>query len=412
MPSGLSSTRFTKGDCVVTTNDNQRDGLDQSTIAIRSGRVHDPRALAPTLSTSTTWVSDSLDAARAAAVVPRSDRFYARYANPTVGDFEDAVAALEGAESALAFGSGMGAVATVVLGLCSSGDHIVAQRQTYGGTMLLLQGVCPRFGIEVTFVDGTAPGAFAAAIRPGRTMLVIAETPANPQLDIVDLSELGALRGPITVVDSSLATPALQRPLDHGVSLVLHSATKGIGGHNDATLGVIAGERELIESLWTYSVLHGAVASPFDAMNGLRGIRTLAVRIQRQCATAMTIARFLEKHPAVAKVSYPGLESHPQHELASRQMSAFGTVVAVDLADGIEGARRFVEGVRIAQMATSLGGPETLVTAPALTTHAGLTVDELRDSGITPGSVRISVGLEHADDLIADVARALGASSQ
>jgi cystathionine beta-lyase/cystathionine gamma-synthase len=396
----------------VTTNDDQRDGLDQSTIAIRSGRVHDPRALAPTLSTSTTWVNDSLDSARRGATVPRSDRFYARLANPTVGDFEDAVAALEGAESALAFGSGMGAMATVILGLCSSGDHIVAQRQVYSHTVLFLQGVCPRFGIEVTFVDGTAPGAFSAAIRPGRTMLVIAETPANPQLDIVDLSELGALRGPITVVDSTFATPILQRPLDHGVSLVLHSATKGIGGHNDATLGVIAGERDLIQSLWAYSVLHGAVASPFDAMNGLRGIRTLAVRTERQCASAMTIARFLEKHPAVAKVSYPGLESHPQHELACRQMSAFGTVVAVDLVDGLDGARRFAEGVRIAQMATSLGGPETLVTAPALTTHAGLTAEELRDSGITPGSVRISVGLEHADDLIADFARALGASAQ
>jgi cystathionine beta-lyase/cystathionine gamma-synthase len=263
-------------------------------------------------------------------------------------------------------------------------------------------------GIEVTFVDGTAPGAFAAAVRPGRTMLVIAETPANPQLDIVDLSELGALRGPLTVVDSTLATPMFQRPLEYGVSLVVHSATKGIAGHNDATLGVIAGERELVDSLWAYSVLHGAVASPFDAMNGLRGIRTLAIRVARQCASALTIARFLEAHGAVAKVSYPGLESHPQHDLACRQMSGFGTVVAVDLADGLDGARRFVEGLRLAQMATSLGGPETLVTAPALTTHAGLTAEELADAGITAGSVRISVGLEHPDDLIVDLARALG----
>jgi cystathionine beta-lyase/cystathionine gamma-synthase len=393
---------------VTAKNSPDAGGLDRSTIAIRAGRVHDPRALAPTLSTSTTWVSESLDMARQAAVVPRSDRFYARYANPTVGDFENAVAALEGAESALAFASGMGAIATVILGLCSAGDHIVAQRQTYSGTMLFLQGVCPRMGIEVTFVDGTAPGAFAAAVRPGRTMLVIAETPANPQLDIVDLSELGALRGPLTVVDSTLATPMLQRPLEYGVSLVVHSATKGIAGHNDATLGVIAGERELVDSLWAYSVLHGAVASPFDAMNGLRGIRTLAIRVARQCASALTIARFLEAHGAVAKVSYPGLESHPQHDLACRQMSGFGTVVAVDLADGLDGARRFVEGLRLAQMATSLGGPETLVTAPALTTHAGLTAEELADAGITAGSVRISVGLEHPDDLIVDLARALG----
>jgi cystathionine beta-lyase/cystathionine gamma-synthase len=363
--------------------------------------------LAPTLWPSTTWVNESLDDARRGATRPRSDRFYARYANPSVRSFEDAVAALEGAESALAFGSGMGAIASTVLGLCSKGDHIVAQRQIYSGTQLFLQGVCPRFGIDVTFVDGTEPGAFAAAVRPGKTMLVVAETPANPQLAIVDLEALGKIRGPITMVDSTFATPMLQQPLTHGISLVMHSATKGIAGHNDATLGVIAGESDLIDAIWGYSVLHGSVASPFDATNALRGIRTLAVRVERQCESALTLARHLEKHPAVAKVSYPGLESHAQHELALRQMTAFGTVVAIDLVDGLDGARRFVEGVRVAQMATSLGGPETLVTAPALTTHAGLTPEEMAAVDITPGSVRISVGLEHVDDLVTDFDAAL-----
>ncbi|MGD9796035.1 MAG: PLP-dependent aspartate aminotransferase family protein, partial [Acidimicrobiia bacterium] len=342
--------------------------LHQDSIAIRSGRGSDPRSLAPTLWSSTTWVNESLDDARRGATRARSDRFYSRLANPSVRGFEDAVAALEGAETALAFGSGMGAIASTILGLCSNGDHIVAQRQLYSHTQLFLQGVCPRFGIDVTFVDGTEPGAFAAAVRPGKTMLVIAETPANPQLALIDLEALGQIRGPLTVVDSTFATPMLQQPLTHGISLVVHSATKGIAGHNDATLGVIAGERDLIEAIWGYSVLHGSVASPFDATNALRGIRTLAVRVERQCQSALTLARHLEKHPAVAKVSYPGLESHAQHELALRQMTAFGTVLTIDLADGLDGARRFVEGVQIAQMATSLGGPETLVTAPALTT--------------------------------------------
>jgi cystathionine beta-lyase/cystathionine gamma-synthase len=321
--------------------------------------------------------------------------------------FEEAVADLEGAEAALAFGSGMGAIASVVLGLCSAGDHVVAQRQIYSGTLLFLQGVCPRLGIEVTFVDGTAPGAFAAAVRPGKTMLVIAETPANPQLAIIDLDELGALRGPITMVDSTFATPMLQRPLEHGVLLSMHSATKGIAGHNDATLGVVSGERDLIDSIWGYSVLHGSVASPFDAMNGLRGIRTLPVRLERQCRSALALAQFLESHSAVERVCYPGLESHPQHALAARQMSAFGSMVMIDLAGGLEAARHFVERVQVAQMATSLGGPETLVTAPALTTHAGLTPSELDEAGISAGSVRISVGLEAEADLEADFSQAL-----
>lgn len=375
--------------------------MHPDTAAIRAGRPDG--ALAPTLCPSTTWVNQTLADARRGATRPRSERFYSRYANPTVTAFEQAIAELEGAESALAFGSGSGAVAATILALCSSGDHVVAQHQLYSGTQLFLAGVCPRLGIDVTFVDGTEPGAFAAAVRPGKTMLVWAETPANPQLDIIDLSELGALRGPITVVDSTFATPVLQRPLEYGVHLVMHSATKGIAGHNDATLGVIAGEGDLVQAIWSYAVLHGAVASPFDAMNGLRGLRTLPVRIRRQCETALTLAAELEAHPSVAGVRYPGLVSHPQHSLAGKQMAGFGSIVTVDLAGGLDGAQRLCEGVQIAQLATSLGGPETLVTCPALTTHAGLTADEMALARITPGMVRISVGLEHPDDLVADL---------
>jgi len=373
------------------------------TRVVRSGRKHNGGALAPVLWASSTFVTSTVEEGRRMATVTDSTQFYSRYGNPTVAGFEDAIAELEGAEAARAFASGMGAISAVVLGLCSSGDHIVAQRQLYAGTQLLLQGACARFGIDVTFVDGTEPGAFEAAVIPGKTMLVFAETPANPQLDVIDLAALGAIKGPMTVVDSTFATPLGQQPLGHGVDLVIHSATKAIAGHNDATLGVVAGSRELLDWLWGFAVLQGANASPFDALNGLRGLRTLAVRLARQSETAEALARVMEAHPACAQVRHPGLESHPQHELAASQMSSMGGLVTIELGGGLEAGRAFVEQTELCQLATSLGGPETLVTHPASTTHVGLSPDEMSETGITEGTVRMSVGLEHLDDLTADV---------
>lgn len=379
------------------------------TTAVAAGRTGDDTALAPVLWTSTAFTTASVEESRRMATQqPGEDRFYVRYGNPTVSAFEDAVAALEGAEAARAYGSGMGAICGVVLGMCSSGDHVVTQRQLYGGTRHLFEALCPRMGIEVTYVDGTRPGAFADAVRPGRTVLVYAETPANPRMDIVDLDELGAIVGPFTAVDSTFATPVVQRPIEHGVDLVVHSATKGIGGHNDATLGVVAGSAELIAGLWGFAVLQGAVASPFDAMNGLRGIRTLPLRVNRQSATAQQLAEALEGHPAVSEVRYPGLDSHPQRDLAKRQMDLPGGVLCFELAGGAEAGQRFVQSVRLARMAPTLGGPETLVTHPATTTHAMFTEEEQAREGITGGTVRISAGLEHPDDVVADVLQALG----
>ena len=385
--------------------------LHPETKAIRAGRGDNDTALAPILWATTTFVTPTVAEGRKMATGFGSARFYSRYGNPTVGGFEDAIAQLEGAETARAFASGMGAISAVILGLCSTGDHIVAQRQLYAGTQLLLQTACPRFGIDVTFVDATEPGAFAAAVIPGRTTLVFAETPANPRLDLVDLDELGAIAGPMTVVDSTFATPLIQRPLDHGVDLVIHSATKAIAGHNDATLGVVAGAAELVDWLYSFAVLQGANASPFDALNGLRGLRTLGVRLERQSTTAGVLARFLEAHPATAEVRWPGLESHPQYELAQRQMRLPGGLLTFDLAGGLDAGVAFVEGLEIAQLATSLGGPETLVTHPASTTHVNLTPEELAANGISPGTVRVSTGLEHADDLVADFAQALERSA-
>jgi cystathionine beta-lyase/cystathionine gamma-synthase len=309
----------------------------------------------------------------------------------------------------LAFGSGMGAIASTVLALCSAGDHVVAQRQLYAGTAAFLQGPCARLGIEVTFVDGTEPGAFAAAVRPGRTMLVISETPSNPRLDLVDLDELGAISGPFTLVDSTFATPIGQQPVRHGIDLALHSATKGICGHNDATLGVISGQRDLLDAIWAYAVLHGASASPYDALNGLRGLRTLAVRQRHQAAVAQRVAQTLAGHPGVSAVFYPGLPDHPQHELATRQLSCLPTVLAADLTGGVDAARAMLDALRVARSATSLGGPETLVCHSGTSTHVGLSPDEQAAIGITPGLVRISIGLEDPDEIVADLERAIPA---
>ena len=376
------------------------------TNAITSGRDQS-RSLSPAVWASTVWETDSLEDAKKRATGLRSGAFYSRFANPTVTQFEDAISQLEGAESALAFGSGMGAVASVILSLCGNGSHIVAQNNLYGATLSFLQGPCARFGIETTFVDPTVPGSFAAAVIPGKTMLVIAETPSNPRLAITNLSELGAIRGPFTIVDSTLATPMGQRPLDFGVDIVLHSATKGIGGHNDALLGVVAGEKDLIDSVWNYAVMHGAVASPYDAANGLRGIRTLGVRTERQNQSALILARSLEGHSKVLSVSHPFLESHPQHSLARDQMRHGGTVIAVELSGGQSACQSLVAQLQLVRIATSFGGPETLVCHPASSTHVGLSPEALATMGVTDGLLRFSIGLEDADDLVDDIHRAL-----
>jgi cystathionine beta-lyase/cystathionine gamma-synthase len=376
------------------------------TTAITAGRDASG-ALSPTIWTSTTWQSNGLDETSKAATSIHKTGNYARYSNPSVRDFERAVAELEGAEDALAFGSGMGAITSIILALCSTGDHIVAQSQLYGGTVAFLNGPCKRLGIDVTFVDGSKPGAFAAAVKPGKTMLVLAESPSNPQMGVVDFSDLASIKGPYTVVDSTLATPLGQSPLAHGVSLVMHSATKGIAGHNDATLGVVAGEKDLIDAIWTYAVLHGATASPYDAVNGLRGIRTLGVRLAHQCNSAMELATRLSTHKAISAVHYPGLSTHPQHALAAKQMRQFGSLLSFEVVGGKDAARKVVDGLKLVRPAVSLGGPETLICHPASSTHVGVSPEDQLTAGITQGLLRVSVGLESATDVIADFQQVL-----
>jgi cystathionine beta-lyase/cystathionine gamma-synthase len=383
-------------------------GRDQQpeTRAVTAGR-DETGSLAPALWASSTWDTNDVDGTNAAAKKLHTAGFYSRYANPTVQSFEQAIAELEGTEAALAFGSGMGAIASTIFALCSTGDHIVAQRNCYGGTLAFLDGPCKRMGIDVTYVDGRNASEFAAAVKPGKTMLVMAETPTNPHLDIVDLAALGAIKGPYTMVDSTLATPLAQQPCTHGVSLTMHSATKGIAGHNDATLGVIAGERDLINTIWAYAVLHGATASPFDALNGVRGIRSLGARLRQQSETAQQLAEWLSAHPAIKRVNYPGLTSHPQHELARRQMRSFGSLMSIELCGTVDDARRLSQRLGLVRSAVTLGGPDTLISHSASSTHISVDPAVKAATGISDTLMRVSVGLEAFEDLRSDFAAAL-----
>jgi len=376
------------------------------TTAVTAGR-DESGALAPALWASSTWDTTDLDGTHAGATTVHGAGFYSRYANPTVQSFEQAIAKLEGTEAALAFGSGMGAITATIFALCSTGDHIVAQRNCYAGTLGFLDGPCKRMGIDVTYVDGRNAGEFAAAVRPGKTILVMAETPSNPHLDIVDLDALGAIKGPFTMVDSTMATPLAQQPCQHGVSITMHSATKGIAGHNDATLGVIAAEKELIDTIWGYSVLHGATASPFDALNGLRGVRTLGVRLRQQSETAQQLAEWLSTHPAIKRVNYPGLATHPQHALAKRQMRWFGSIMSIELCGDINDVRQLTQRLQLVRNAVTLGGPDTLISHSATSTHLSVDPAVKAATGISESLLRVSVGLEAFEDLRSDFAAAL-----
>ena len=377
------------------------------TKAITAGR-DESGSLAPALWASSTWDTTDVDGTNAGAKSVHATGFYSRYGNPTVQSFEHAIADLEGTEAALAFGSGMGAIASTIFALCSTGDHIVAQRNCYGGTLAFLDGPCKRMGIDVTYVDGRNANEFAAAVKPGKTMLVMAETPTNPHLDIVDLAAFGAIKGPYTMVDSTLATPLGQQPCAYGVSLTMHSATKGIAGHNDATLGVVAGEEDLINTIWSYAVLHGATASPFDALNGVRGIRSLGARLRQQSETAQRLAEWFTAHPAIKRVNYPGLTSHPQHELAKRQMRWFGSLMSIELCGGVDDARRLSQRLQLVRSAVTLGGPDTLISHSASSTHISVDPAVKAATGISDTLMRISVGLEAFDDVRDDFAVALG----
>ena len=359
----------------------------------------------PIYQTSTFQVTDSEQQLRAT----HTDMFYTRYGNPTHTAVESAIAELEGADAALLFASGMGAITTSIMALVKSGDHIVAQRDIYGGVTKFLYTWLPKFGVETTFVDTTDYDQHARAIRPN-TKLLYLESPTNPTLRVVDLRKPTALAREhqiITMIDSTFATPINQRPTEFGVDLVLHSGTKYLAGHTDLICGVAAGRRDLIDKIKETRTTLGGTMDPHAAFLLLRGIKTLAVRIERQNESSLRVAEFLVQHPKVRSVNYPFLEGHPQRSLAMEQMKGGGGVLSFEVDGTGEDAKRMSEALHLFTLAPSLGGVESLVSIPVLTSHAMISAEHRQKMGVTEQLIRLSVGIENVNDLITDLEQAL-----
>lgn len=335
---------------------------------------------------------------------------YTRYANPTVRELEERLAALEGAEAALALASGMAAMTSAVLSLVEAGDEVLGSASLYGGTARLLATTLPRFGVRSRAVP-LAELARVHRLAGERSRVLIVESPTNPTLEIVDLARVSAAaheRGLVVIVDNTFATPCLQRPLALGADLVMHSLTKGLAGHSDLIGGALAGSRSRIDAARAMMKVLGGCMDPHAAFLALRGLKTLHLRAERQSRNALALAERLVGHPALRRVVYPGLASHPGHELAARQMSAFGGIVTLALEGGLPAAERFYDRLSLITRAASLGGVESLASLPVFTSHYGLSAEQLSEAGVDPGMVRISLGVEDAADLLADVERALG----
>lgn len=391
--------------------DKEKDGWRQQTRLIHEGDAENPsRAVASPIYQTATYRFSDPESIAAAMESEEHPQFYGRYASPNTRQVEATVAALEKAERGLAVASGMAAVSLVLLTFLRAGDHIVAQEKLYPTTSKLIRHQLPALGISHTTVDQADSAAFAAAMQPN-TRLVYMETPSNPTLTLTDLeavAQMAQQHGALTVADNTFATPFNQLPLTWGVDLVIHSATKYLGGHSDLVAGVVAGKDGHISALWQMHVMLGAVLHPQEAWLLQRGLQTFALRMACHNENALTVARFLREHPAVRAVHYPGLPEHPQHDLAQRQMTGgFGGMVTFDLVGGREAGYRLLKAVRLIHLAVSLGGTHTLITHPASTVSAVQSAGEQATSGIRPGLVRLSVGLEDVDDIIDDLAQAL-----
>ena len=361
----------------------------------------------PIYQSSTFEVTDNDEQQRVTA----TDRYYTRWGNPTNTVAERAVAALEGMEAALTFASGMGAITTTILALLKAGDHIVAQRDIYGGVTKFFSQWLPRLGIETTFVDTNDYDQHARAICPN-TRLLYVESPTNPTLRVVDFKKTAALARQhklISMIDSTFGTPINQHPAEFGIDLVMHSGTKYLSGHADLTCGVICGRLQLMEQIWETRTTLGNCMDPHASWLLIRGLKTLAVRVARQNENAQRVAEFLEQHAKVRRVHYPFLKSHPQHDIAHEQMRGGGGMVTFEVEGTGEDARRASEAMHLFTLATSLGGVESLVSIPVLTSHAMISAEQRQKMGVTEQMVRLSVGIESVEDQIEDLERALEA---
>jgi cystathionine beta-lyase/cystathionine gamma-synthase len=381
-----------------------------ATLAIHAGDAKPGRngPVAPAIERSSNFVFANTAEMKRWAEGKSKAYIYTRYGNPTLAIAEAKLAALEGAEAAIVTASGMAAISSTLLAVLQSGDELIATRQVYGGSYRLLRDLLPSFGIRVRFVEPDLDGVDHLVNE--RTRALYIETPTNPTLRVVDLRKAAALgrrHDIVTLVDNTFATPVLQKPIGLGFDLVVHSATKYLGGHSDLIAGVAVGSEKWIARVRERVIYLGGSMDPGAAYLLIRGLKTLEVRVKRQCATALAVARFLEGHPKVAQVHYPGLASHPSHRLARRQMSGFGGMLAFDLKGGLAAARRFCDRTRIFLLAASLGGVESLIVLPQYTSHYNMSAQELAAAGVAPGTMRVSVGLEDPADLIADLKQAL-----
>ncbi len=391
-----------------------RQAQHEETRAIRTQTERSPqREHATSIFMTSSFMFDDAEHARALFAKEQSGNIYSRYSNPSVDEFVLKMCQLEGAEDGIAVASGMAAVYTGLAGLIKSGDHILASRSVFGSTHQILTQLLPRFGVTHSYAPIESPEAWEPLFQPN-TRLCYIETPSNPGLDLIDIEWLAGLcktRGVLLYVDNIFATPILQKPILFGADLVMHSATKYIDGQGRGIGGVILGRAEVIEPIRFFARHTGPSLSPFNAWMFSKSLETLAVRMERHGKNALALAEFLETHPEVAFVKYPYLPSHPQYDLARRQMKGGGGVVTFGVRGGIEQGRRFLDALEMSSLSANLGDTRTIATHPASTTHSSLSEEDRLAVGILPGLVRISVGLEHIDDIVADIDHALKRSA-
>ncbi len=390
---------------------NKRSKLGPQTIAIHGGEPNRCGVNGPIVTEiirSSTFTFSSTEEMKLWAEGKNKAYIYTRYGNPTLTVAQKKIAALEGAEAAIVTSSGMAAISSALLAALKAGDEVISTAQLYGGSYRLMRDVFPNMGIIVRQV-GTDLAGIEALVTP-RTKVLYVETPTNPTLRLVDIHKAVAFAKKhklISIIDNTFATPVLQNPIALGYDMVVHSATKALAGHSDIIAGAAVGNAEWMERVRQMIIYLGGSMDPGAAYLLIRGMKTLGVRVQRQGENAMAIAKFLEKHPKVAHVHYPGLKSHPDHALAKKQMRGFGGMLAFDLKGGLPAARRFCDRVRLFLLAASLGGAESLVILPIYSSHYNMTEEELRRAEVSPGTVRVSLGLEDKEDLIEDLKQAL-----
>jgi len=397
--------------------ENNLKAMGFATRAIHGGHVKDQfGSLATPIHQTATFVFDSAEQGGRRFALEEGGYIYSRLGNPTNTQLEEKLAMLEGAEAAISTASGIGAVASAFWTALKAGDHVVAAKTLYGCTYAYLNHGISRYGVEVTFVDATNLEEVSQAMREN-TKVVYLETPANPNLEIVDIEAISKIahesKDCIVMVDNTFCTPYIQRPLEFGADVVIHSGTKFLNGHGDVISGFVVGSAEFIKNVRLFGVkdMTGASLSPFDAFLIIRGMKTLEIRMEKHCANAMKVAKFLEGHIAVEKVYYPGLESFPQYELAKKQMSLPGAVIAFEVKGGIEEGKKVINSTELCTIAVSLGDAETLIQHPASMTHSPYTKEEREAAGINDGLIRIAVGLENVEDIINDLEKALNVIS-